>query len=190
MIETLPSLRNGDRNSPFVIIWMFAGIVLCLFLLANYGFGLLSSTRAYVSGESLWSKAQKDAVLHLQKFAASQDPRDLRQFRADIAIPLGDRIARDEMNLANPDFNKVRLGFLRGGNHPDDIEGMIALYRRFRWISFMQRALRAWEAGDQSISRLDHAGMQLQLEIESRPNRTESCSAPYPSRGTSQRPPP
>ena len=146
---------------------MFAGIVLCLLVLANFSFGLLSSTRAYVGGESLWSKAQKDAVFHLQKFAGSHDPEDLRQFRAGIAIPLGDHDARVEMNKPKPDFEMVRQGFLRGGNHPDDIEGMVDLYRRFEWVSFMQRAIHAWEAGDLYIAKLDEAGTLLQLEIAS-----------------------
>ena len=146
---------------------MFAGIVLCLLILANFSFEMLSSMRAYVGGESLWSKSQKDAVLHLQKFAGSHDPEDLRQFRADIAIPLGDHDARVEMNKPRPDFDKVRQGFLRGGIHSDDIGGMFNLYRRFEWVSFMQRAIRAWEAGDLYISRLDEAGTQLQLEMAS-----------------------
>ena len=125
-METLSSLRT-DRRSPFAIIWMFAGIVLCLLILANFSFGLLSSMRAYVGGESLWSKAQKDAVFHLQEFAGSHDPEDLRQFRADIAIPLGDHDARVEMNKPRANFEKVRQAFLRGGNHPDDIDGMVNL---------------------------------------------------------------
>ena len=58
-------------SSPFAIVWMFAAIVLCLLVLANFSFGVLSSVRAYVGGESLWSKAQKDAVFHLQKYAAT-----------------------------------------------------------------------------------------------------------------------
>lgn len=167
MIGTLSRLRRPDTRSPFAIIWMFAGIVLCLLILANYSFGLLSSMRAYVGGESLWSKAQKDAVFHLQKFAVSHDPEDLRQFHADIAIPLGDHDARVEMNKPKPDFRKVRQAFLRGGNHPDDIDGMINLYRRFAWVSFVQRAIRAWEAGDLYIARLDESGTLLQREIAS-----------------------
>jgi diguanylate cyclase (GGDEF)-like protein len=144
---------------------MFAGIILVLLILADFSFGVLSSTRAYVGGESLWSKAQKDAVFHLQKFAANHDAQELQQFRANIAIPLGDHDARVEMNKPKADLKKVRQDFLRGGNHPDDIEGMINLYRRFEWISFMQRAMRAWEAGDRYIAQLDEAGARLQLEI-------------------------
>jgi diguanylate cyclase (GGDEF)-like protein len=146
---------------------MFAVIVLGLLILANFSFGLLSSVRAFVGAESLWSKAQKDAVFHLQDYAASRDPQELREFRAAIAIPLGDRAARIEMDKPNPDIDKVRQGFVRGRIHPDDIGGMFNLYRRFGWVSFMQRAIGAWNAGDRYIVELDHAGTLLQREIES-----------------------
>jgi diguanylate cyclase (GGDEF)-like protein len=156
---------------------MFAAIVLGLLLLANFSFGLLSSVRAYVGGESLWSKAQKEAVYHLQKYAASRAPEELRQFRADMDVPLGDHEARVEMDKQNPDFEKVRQGFVRGGNNPDDVEGMFKLYRRFEWVSFMQRAIRAWEAGDRYIVQLDEAGALLQRQIESPAPTAEKIQA-------------
>jgi diguanylate cyclase (GGDEF)-like protein len=161
------SVAAPTTSSLFAIVWMFAAIVLCLLMLAIFSFGLLSSVRAYVGGESLWSKAQKDAVYHLQKYTASRAPEELRQFRADIDVPLGDHEARVEMDKPNPDFQKVRQGFVRGGIHLDDIDGMFNLYRRFAWVSFMQRAIRAWEAGDRYIVQLDEAGTLLQREIES-----------------------
>jgi len=156
-----------ETISPFAIIWMFAAIVLCIFTLANFSFGLLSSARAYVGGESLWSKTQKDAVFHLQKYASGRDPQELRQYRVNIAIPEGDHGARLEMNKPHPDFGKVRLGFINGGNHADDIDGMFKLYRRFHSTAFMQQAIRAWEQGDRYIAELDAAADSLQREIES-----------------------
>ena len=145
---------------------MFAAIVVCLMILANFSLGLMSSMRAYVGGESLWSKAQKDAVFHLQKYATSHAPEELRQFRTEISLPLGDHEARLEMDKPNPDIRKVRQGFISGGNHLGDVDGMINLYRRFRWVSFMQRAIRAWDAADHYIVQLDRAGTSLQREIE------------------------
>jgi len=153
-------------SSPFAIVWTFAAIVLCLLILANFSFGMLSSVRAYVGGESLWSKAQKDAVFHLQNYAGSRSPEELKQFRANIAIPLGDHEARLEMDKPDPDFAKVQREFILGGNHRDDITGMFNLYRRFEWIGFMQRAIRAWETGDRYIVQLEDAGTRLQREIE------------------------
>jgi diguanylate cyclase (GGDEF)-like protein len=172
MIPTLPNrearaLINVGANTPFAIIWMFAAIVLSVLIIANFSLGMLSSVRAFVGGESLWSKAQKDAVFHLQNYAESHDSGEMRLFRGNIAIPLGDHQARLEMDKQNPDLKKVRQGFIQGGIHADDIDGMVNLYRRFRWISFMQRAILAWDAADQRIAQLDQAGVSLQLEVES-----------------------
>jgi diguanylate cyclase (GGDEF)-like protein len=163
--------RSSDAafraRSPYSIIWMFAGIVLSLLILANFSFGVLSSVRAYVGGESRWSKAQKDAVFHLQKYAITHSPQDLRRFHENISVPLGDHTARLEMNKSNSDIRKVRQGFIRGGNNVDDIDGMFYLYRRFAWVSFMQQAIQAWESADRYIIRLDEAARSLQREIES-----------------------
>src|ERR1700688_2820288 len=164
-------------SSPFAIIWMFAAIVLCLLILANFSFGLLSSMRAYVGGESMWSKSQKDAVFHLQKYAASHAPEELRLFRADISIPLGDHEARIEMNKPHPNIETVRQGFIRGGNHLDDVDGMFHLYRRFEWVSFMRRAIRAWDEADRYIIELDEAGASLQREIESPASTSEQIQS-------------
>jgi diguanylate cyclase (GGDEF)-like protein len=165
-LETLGPRDSFETKSPFAIIWLFAAIVLGVLLLAEFSLGLLSSARAYVGGESLWSKAQKDAVFHLQKYAVSRDPGELREFREAIAIPLGDHDARVEMDKPGGNLELIRQGFRRGGNHADDIDGMILLYRRFKKVSFMQRAIRAWVQGDRYIAQLDRTGARLQRELE------------------------
>src|ERR1700756_4507671 len=54
----------------------------------------LSSVRAYVEGESLWSKAQKDAAYHLLKYGISRDEKDYAQFKEFMKVPLGDSKTR------------------------------------------------------------------------------------------------
>jgi diguanylate cyclase (GGDEF)-like protein len=162
-----PSAGATSLSSPFAIVWLFAAIVLCILILANFSFGVLSSVRAYVGGESLWSKAQKDAVFNLQNYASSRAPQELRQFRANIAVTLGDHAARIEMNKSPADYAAVRRDFRLGGIDDGDIRGMFNLYRRFERMGFMQRAIHAWEAADGYIVQLDDAGTRLQREIES-----------------------
>jgi diguanylate cyclase (GGDEF)-like protein len=169
-----PTIGVAGWGSPFTIIWIFAAIVLCVLIFANASFGLLSSARAYVGGESLWSKAQKDAVFHLQKYVIGRDPAELRAFRVDLATPLGDREARIEMNKSTPNIDRVRRGFIAGGNHPDDIDGMIRLYRRFGEIDPMRRAIRTWEEADRYIADLDQAGNELEREVESPSPRAQA----------------
>src|ERR1700722_803254 len=54
---------------------------------------------------------------------------------------------------------------------------MFALYRRFEWTGFMQRAVRAWVEGDRYIIELDEAGTALQREIESSSPSTQRIAA-------------
>ena len=56
---------------------------------------VLSAVRAYVGGESLWSKGQKDASCHLLRCSESFDSTELARLQAAIAVPLGDRIGAD-----------------------------------------------------------------------------------------------
>jgi len=41
----------------------------------------LSSVRAYVGAEGLWSKAQKDAAYSLQKYGRSHDEQDYKDYQ-------------------------------------------------------------------------------------------------------------
>src|SRR6201991_3382543 len=64
----------------------------------------LSSLRAYVGGEGLWSKAQKDAVFHLYQYGVARDEQDYRQFEKFMRVPLGDAKARQELLTGHADM--------------------------------------------------------------------------------------
>src|ERR1700758_1301823 len=64
----------------------------------------LSSVRAYVEGESLWSKAQKDAAYHLLKYGIARDEKDYAQFKEFMKVPLGDSKTRKELMKQDPDW--------------------------------------------------------------------------------------
>jgi hypothetical protein len=46
-----------------IIVTVFVLIFLCFLILDNFRIQTLASIRAYVEGEGLWSKAQKEAVI-------------------------------------------------------------------------------------------------------------------------------
>ena len=50
-----------------LIIWPFLAILVLLVVLATQSMAILAAGRAYVEGESLWSKAQKQALSHLMR---------------------------------------------------------------------------------------------------------------------------
>ena len=146
-----------------LIISPFLTIVVVLVWLATLSIDILAAGRAYVEGESLWSKNQKEAVFYLLRFAETRDEADFRNYQKAISVPLGFRKARLELEKRKPDYLVVRNGFLEGGTHPDDITGVINLYERFQSVSYMQRVLEIWRTGDAFIARLGTAADQLHL---------------------------
>ena len=70
----LQSLPVAKKLALIVIV--FVSIVSCLLLLTEAQMDILTAVRAYVGGEGLWSKGQKDAVHYLERYAESHAERD------------------------------------------------------------------------------------------------------------------
>jgi signal transduction histidine kinase len=125
----------------------------------------LSSVRAYVGAEGLWSKAQKDAVYYLQKYGRTHNEKDYVAFQTFMKVPLGDRKARLELAKPNPDMGIARQGFLEGRVHAEDIDGAIKLFRRFNKIYYIHKAIAIWTKGDVMIEQLSPVNQKLHTAI-------------------------
>jgi PAS domain S-box-containing protein len=136
------------------VLVVFACIVALQLGVAVISIDVLSAVRAYVTGESLYSKGQKDAQIYLIDYAEYQREVDYERFLAALAVPLGDRVAREELQKARPDLAVAHRGFLEGGNHPDDIAGLIRLFQWFRTLPFMADAIATWTEGDRVIEQM------------------------------------
>ncbi len=132
-----------------------------------FAINTLSSVRAYVEGEGLWSKAQKDAIYQLTKYYRTHDEKDYQAFLIFMAVPRGDHKARLELMKQNPDWEVARQGFLEGRNHPKDIDKMITLFRRFHNISYINKAIRIWGEADPYAEQLMAVGQHLHAEMTS-----------------------
>ena len=147
------------------MVTLFAGIIALQLIVAAASIELLSSVRAYVTGESLYSKGQKDAQIHLLDYALYHREEDYLRFLGALAVPLGDRVAREELQKADPDLALARRGFLQGGNHPDDIGGLIRLFRWFHRIPFMAEAIVTWTDGDLVIQQMRSLAEQAHQRV-------------------------
>lgn len=128
---------------------------------------ILSSVRAYVSGESFWSKSQKESVYHLNQYAKTHAESDYQHFLSAIAVPLGDKLAREELQKRNPDIKIAAQGLIQGKNSPNDVPGMIALFQRFQHTSLLGPSIQYWEQGDQLITDIKNRAEKLHLQIQS-----------------------
>ncbi len=128
----------------------------------------LSSVRAFINGEGLWSKAQKDAVYTLFVYAHSHNEKDYQAFRDYLKVSQGDNITRIELRKAHPNLAVARQGFIEGLNNPDDVDGMISLLIRFNKVSYLSRAINAWGNAEQSMEQLIAMSNDLYVIIGSK----------------------
>jgi PAS domain S-box-containing protein len=149
--------RTGRRTWPVVTVFLV--IVGIQVLVAVVSIEILSGVRAYVSGESLYSKGQKDAQIYFLAYAEDRQEADYQRFVDALKVPMATRVTREELQKDHPDLAVARQGILDSGNHPDDVGGLIRLFRWFRHVPMMARAIASWAGGDAAI-------MEMRLMVE------------------------
>ena len=107
---------NRTQEAPRLagIIWPFIAVVVFQVLLGSLSLYALSAVRAYVAGESLWSKAQKDAIYYLNLYADDRDERTYQRYRQVMTVPQGDHELRELLDQASPDLEGARQAVLQG----------------------------------------------------------------------------
>ncbi len=136
------------------------GASIILVAVNYYSTRITSASRAFINGESNFSKGYKDAVHHLVHYLYNNDTLALERFDASIAIPLGDNAARDLMETGGPD-SLVKIALRIGRNHEDDLVDVIWMFKTFGSISFMAEAIREWHAGDSALAQLQRIAREI-----------------------------
>jgi PAS domain S-box-containing protein len=121
---------------------------------AAFSVYVLSAVRAYVTGESLYSKGQKDAQIYLLDYADTHREADYQKLMQSLAVPIADRRAREQLQLPDPDIAIAHQAFIDGGNHPDDVAGLIRVFLWFGKTPLMAPAIATWTEGDRVIEQM------------------------------------
>ena len=126
---------------------------------------ILSASRAYINGESHYSKGQKDAVRHLITYLYNEDEEKWKLFKTELSVPQGDATARIALNN-NDDDETIKKGFRAGRNNEKDLEDLIWLFKNFKNISFFNKAIKEWEQGDLLVNQVKSIGNEIHREIK------------------------
>lgn len=149
----------------YFTVGVLAMLITLELLTLVFAINTLSSVRGLVTGEGHWSKAQKNAFYYLERYGRTHDNEDYELFQEHVKIILGDSKTRLELFNAEPDLDVARQGFIEGKNHPDDIDGMIKLLRRFYFISYIDRAIKIWTEADIKIAAIFPIAEKMHAEI-------------------------
>lgn len=132
-----------------------------------FSINTISSVRAIVAAESVWSKAQKDALWQLVKYAQSCDEADYARFMKFMDITQGAHKSLGELIKEKPDVKWAIKGFIEGGSHPDDAAGMVHLFLRFQSNIYIRKAIAAWASADAIATATLFTGRELHTYIQS-----------------------
>jgi diguanylate cyclase (GGDEF)-like protein len=152
----VPAMKQSPKTTLrlITVAWPFVLIVILQTAFTTFSLQVTSSLRAFVTGESLWSKGQHDALYYLNRYAESGNRSFVDRYHLAMAVPLGDREARLALEANPPDIDAAFDGFLKGGNHPDDIPNVIWLFRYFRWLPVMEACIRDWRTAEGVLMQL------------------------------------
>ncbi|MCL2656637.1 MAG: EAL domain-containing protein [Betaproteobacteria bacterium] len=154
-------MKFGRPNSVTRILsvtWPLICVAVLQAALIFFSIDVLSTVRAYVNSESLYSKGQKDAVYFLGLYAQSGDATQYERYLTALAKPLEARRARMLLQEPALDHDEAYRSLLTKGNHPRDIPGMIRVARAFGGVSYFADAVRIWEETDPLMLELQHLG--------------------------------
>ena len=161
-MRSLVLKRQGGRQARrahyvrfFAIASVFVVFQALLFALSLVSVEIINATRAYASGEALYSKAQKSAVIRLHRYVHTGDLTQLAAYSAFIAIPRGDHRARTALEQAWPKMSEAAAGFRAGGNHPDDVNVLSTAFVVLGGWEPFAAAIEDWRHADLLIADLD-----------------------------------
>ncbi|HET8898215.1 MAG TPA: EAL domain-containing protein [Rhodanobacteraceae bacterium] len=121
----------------------------------------------FLNSESIWSKAQKQAVIDLDAYAASGDPARLLDYRRSADLLASDRWARDALAGGDASQLEISAAFTRGNVMPAAKPGMIVALRHFATAPYLREALAQWRATDPLLDELQAIAGQLKAAYAS-----------------------
>ena len=163
MLKTtfLKKIKLSHSLTPLLIV----AISCTLLIVTNFfTIKILSSSRAYINGESLYSKGQKDATRHLITYLFTKENSEWQLFNQELSVPKGDKIARIGL-LNNAPIENIEQSLRAGRNSPEDFDDLIWLFKNFRNVSFFAKAIKEWEEADKLVEELEQIGNTVNQKI-------------------------
>jgi hypothetical protein len=158
----------------YVVVGIMAILIATELFTLLFAMDTLSAVRSFVGGESLWSKAQKNAIYSLHRYVTTEDPVHFETFQEALEVSAGDRKARQELLKENGDERIIMDGFVQGQNHPDDVKRLVRLIHRFHSNRYVAKALDLWAQADVQFELLAKEANNIHRIISSRdPSKAE-----------------
>ncbi|MEJ7137824.1 putative bifunctional diguanylate cyclase/phosphodiesterase [Amphibiibacter pelophylacis] len=162
--------RLRERHEPLrrlvVYIIPFLVVMVVQLVVSLQGLQTISAARAFTSGESLWSKGQKNAFIHLSNYLDTRSPRDFEAFERSIEIPMSASLAKEALDASPPDLRTARYQLLAMGLQAQDVDNVITTYLRYSQLPLLQRAVSLWQSTIPAVRHTVVLGREIRLRVD------------------------
>jgi diguanylate cyclase (GGDEF)-like protein/PAS domain S-box-containing protein len=126
---------------------------------------IFDGVRSYIRAEGLWAKAQKDAVLSLERYSYTRNESDYLAFEKAIEVNICDARARHALYESPPNLEEAARQILQAKNDPRDVDSLIWFFINFNTVSYMHDAIEVWKSADEKIDELRAVGKAMRAQI-------------------------
>jgi signal transduction histidine kinase len=159
--SSFQKLRFTNGYILLLIVFVSCVLLICINL---FTIKILSANRAYINGESYYSKGQKNASRHLITYLYTKDEHKWKLYQEELKVPQNAGIARETLvKFGNNEI--ARNALVKGQNHPEDLNDIIWLFENFKQVSFLSKAINEWEQADKLVLQLTLIGNQINTKI-------------------------
>ncbi|MEP6938707.1 MAG: EAL domain-containing protein [Rudaea sp.] len=143
------------------LAWALVGLIASLLTLAWGALQIQLALAAFLNGESVWSKAQKQLVIDLVTYAVNGDRENLSRFNHNYQLLEFDRFARDETRKADFNYVEVEEALRHDNAMRDAVPIIIFTFQYLPDAPYIRDALQAWRSTDDSILQLKEISLDL-----------------------------
>lgn len=159
--------KNLKQRKANTITFLIIILTACSMLIVVnfYTIKTLSAARAYVNGESLYSKGHNIATNNLINYIFTSKEVYWTNFKSNLAVPIGDAKARIALE-GGLDNETIKQGFREGKNTEEDLDDMVWLYKNFKNFSFFKEAIQEWKGADELNLDLYQVAHKLKKKVD------------------------
>lgn len=159
--------NTKTKNYNIILLYVVLFFSCTSLIVINYiTIRILSASRAYINGESHYSKGQNKASRHLITYLYTEDNKSWESFKDEISVPMGDQTAREALTQ-NLDDSIAKKGFRVGRNKEADLDDLIWVFKNFNSVPFLKEAINEWKNADEYVNQLHEMGIKVDKKIKS-----------------------
>ena len=144
------SLSQQLRPLAWWLLVLLSALVGISFVTYRGGVGLAG----FLNGESVWSKAQKQAGIDLMEYVNSGDPNMLASFDQEYALLENDKVAREGISHGTMPWEEVKQALRRGTDIPEAAPGVAFMLKNGSDFPYVKDALYEWRGTDDDVAEL------------------------------------